>query len=150
MPTSFSDTLDGLSSTLMLGEKHIRPAFLGYGDVRSTGWIPPQWPPPGHPTGADRPAGDGSIFNDDNAFFFTRICGRQVNAAGAITTQFPLAKGPNDNYLSAPTRLFGSYHPGVTQFALGDGSVRALQVNTSVHTLSFLGNKKDGTAVPGF
>ncbi len=41
---------------------------------------------------------------------------------------------------------FGSWHPGVTLFALGDGSVRAVQNYTSVLTLQYFSRRND--AIP--
>jgi len=51
---------------------------------------------------------------------------------------------PNDGY------GFGSWHPGVCQFALGDGSVRSLPVTTTLSIVLMLSDVSDGgtAAVP--
>jgi prepilin-type N-terminal cleavage/methylation domain-containing protein len=42
---------------------------------------------------------------------------------------------------------FGSYHPGVCGFLLGDGSVRSVSITTEYRILCALGDTKDGIAV---
>ena len=42
---------------------------------------------------------------------------------------------------------FGSWHPGVCQFVLGDGAVRALSTTTPVRILGCLGDTSDGNSV---
>jgi prepilin-type N-terminal cleavage/methylation domain-containing protein len=46
--------------------------------------------------------------------------------------------------------LFGSYHPGVSQFAFGDGSVRPLSVRVNGTTLGLLANAADGQVIPDY
>lgn len=56
-----------------------------------------------------------------------------------------LAQGPTDslaNWLS-----FGSWHSGIVNFAMVDGSVRAFSVTTDTRTLGALANRKDATVV---
>jgi prepilin-type processing-associated H-X9-DG protein len=43
---------------------------------------------------------------------------------------------------------FGSYHPGVCQFAMADGSVRALSNTTAGLTLQALSTRAGGEVVP--
>jgi len=54
------------------------------------------------------------------------------NAARCGGPGFPLAKEPKSN--TEPERTFGSYHPGICQFVLGDGSVRTVNDQISVDT----------------
>ena len=61
--------------------------------------------------------GDGSVYNGDILPFAARAAG----------TANPLAFGPTDRFRTQ----FGSYHPGVCQFAFGDGSVRAIPISIS-------------------
>jgi prepilin-type N-terminal cleavage/methylation domain-containing protein/prepilin-type processing-associated H-X9-DG protein len=80
--------------------------------------------------------GDGSVYNGDILAFACRPAGR-FN---------PLALGPNERFRTQ----FGSYHPGVCQFAFGDGSVRAIAVNISPTILDVLAIRDDGTPIPNF
>jgi prepilin-type N-terminal cleavage/methylation domain-containing protein len=105
-PLNFASVLDGLSNTIFIGEKHVRPDQFGKGV-------------------------DGCVYNGDK--------GNAYRKAGVGA---PLAKGPN-----ATTGQFGSYHPGVSQFLLGDGSVRALQVSIDLVNLGRLANRKDGEVI---
>jgi prepilin-type N-terminal cleavage/methylation domain-containing protein len=78
---------------------------------------------------------DNSVYNGDHGAAFKR--------AGVGS---PLAKGIN----SSTSSQFGSYHPGICQFVLADGNVRALSVSLSVNTLAKLANRRDGQSIPNF
>jgi prepilin-type N-terminal cleavage/methylation domain-containing protein len=119
--TSFSDITDGLSLTLLIGEKHVRPTEFG-----------------------KETEGDSSIYNDDNTLTSVRFAGTQT--PGPIDR--PLASSPTDNY--RPEERFGSYHPGVCQFVLCDGSVRAIQNWINIETLTRLAVRNDGLPVGDF
>src|SRR5262245_14024849 len=80
--------------------------------------------------------GDGSVYNGDILAFACRPAGR-IN---------PLALGPTDRFRTQ----FGSYHPGVCQFAFGDGSVRAIPVNITPSILDALAQRDDGIPIPNF
>jgi prepilin-type N-terminal cleavage/methylation domain-containing protein len=112
--TAFADILDGLSNTIFVGEKHLRPLEI---------------------------AGDRSFADSDASDTNFSICG----------TGFPLAQGP-DQDLNNNNRFwqFGSYHAGVCQFLLGDGSVRPVSNGTNVTTLERLARRNDGQPVPDF
>jgi hypothetical protein len=45
---------------------------------------------------------------------------------------------------------FGSYHPSVCQFLLGDGSVRGVSTALGENTLELLVRRNDGSPVPEF
>ena len=77
---------------------------------------------------------DGSGF--DGTRFYT-----SARAGGAGV---PLASGPNDDVLGLSLFAFGSAHPGVVQFVLGDGSVRPVSVSIDTVTLGRACNRKDG------
>jgi prepilin-type N-terminal cleavage/methylation domain-containing protein/prepilin-type processing-associated H-X9-DG protein len=80
--------------------------------------------------------GDGSIYNGD-------LVGFALRAAGTLN---PLALSPSE-----PNRTqFGSYHPGVCQFAFGDGSVRAIPLSISPAILDLLAHRSDGRVIPNF
>jgi prepilin-type N-terminal cleavage/methylation domain-containing protein/prepilin-type processing-associated H-X9-DG protein len=111
--TSFASITDGLSNTLLVGEKH-----LPFGDPKVTGYY-----------------GD-SIYNGDHPDAISRVAG----------SKNPLAQSPRDRY----QLNFGSYHPGVCQFAFADGSVRPLSVSIPPTVLGLLANRSDGQSIPDY
>src|SRR5262249_20231356 len=92
---------DGTSNTLLIGEKHVTQAGLGVFNAT---------------TGAEQ---DFNIY-DSQPGKWAYVTGRKAGTA------FPLALGPTAPFAGQ----FGSWHPGVVQFALGDGSVRTLRTST--------------------
>jgi hypothetical protein len=60
----------------------------------------------------------------------------------------PLAHGPDDT--RAGVYSFGSPHHGVVQFALADGSVRAISTSISTQLLGRLAHRNDGRVVGEF
>jgi prepilin-type N-terminal cleavage/methylation domain-containing protein len=116
--TRFLDIPDGLTNTILFGEKHVQQGRFGVND----------------PGGAT--AGDGSTYNGDDPWIISR-------AAGPNNL---LALSPNETFRAQ----FGSYHSGVCQFCLGDGSVRAIPVSVSGTILSLLSVRNDGQYVPEF
>lgn len=73
---------------------------------------------------------EGSVFNGDHGNSFKKA------GSGAALARGPFGSGQ-----------FGSWHPGVCQFVLGDGSVRAVRVEIDVTTLGNLAHRADGQAV---
>ena len=69
-----------------------------------------------------------------------------VHGGRKAGTGFPLAIGPTDTFAGQ----FGSWHPGVVQFAFGDGSIRAVKVSTPGTTLALLAARSDGQPIPDF
>ena len=59
--------------------------------------------------------------------------------------------GPGAALARSPTQttggIFGSYHPGVCNFVLGDGSVRAISVTIDTTTLGRLADRADGLTI---
>jgi prepilin-type processing-associated H-X9-DG protein len=123
--TAFRMVTDGLSNTYLAGEKHVPAGMFGRAKV-----------------------GDGSIYNGVWSTYSGRVAGPED----------PPAKGPKD--ISASTqppnvttsdaffaRKFGSYHPGVTQFAFCDGSVRATRITINLDNYRRLACRHDGEAV---
>ena len=78
---------------------------------------------------------DGSMYNGDYA-------GSQVRAGGR---NVPLASGPNDQVCC---HNFGSAHPGVCLFVLGDARVEAIDVAIESQVLDRLTVRNDGQLVP--
>src|SRR5262249_37292584 len=121
--TSFSSLTDGTSNTILVGEKHVRPDRFGRG------------------------SDDSSIFNGDNWDRFSRIAGQRRRANGTVIdgSQRPLAPFPQ--YAITPNQVFGSYHPGLCQFVMGDGRVVALRNNIDLDTLARLAVRNDGQVI---
>jgi prepilin-type N-terminal cleavage/methylation domain-containing protein len=118
------DIVDGTSQTLMFGEKHIR---------RTT---------------AIGTSEDRSVYNGDTETGpVSRVAGYVRDAQGNIVSasETPLVSNPNDSF-NASVR-FGGPHPGVCQFVMVDGSVRAIRVSASLDTLHRLANRADGEVI---
>lgn len=103
--TSFRDLVDGLSNTIMVGEKHVRPSRFGIAQE------------------------DGAIYNGDHPGNFSRCGGPGYPIARSSTAPF------NDN--------FGSYHEGICNFTLADGSVRSINVLIATDLLGRLTTRND-------
>jgi Protein of unknown function (DUF1559) len=85
---------------------------------------------------------DSSVFNGDNTYPFSRVAGQHDASI------LPLASSPTDSFV--PSFRFGSYHPGVCQFVMGDGSVRAIPTSINIDTLTRLAVRNDGLPVGDF
>jgi prepilin-type N-terminal cleavage/methylation domain-containing protein len=117
--TAFRTITDGLSNTYLAGEKHVPVGMFGRAKV-----------------------GDGSIYNGVWSTYSGRVAGPED----------PPAKGPKDITLSTTAdaffaRKFGSYHPGITQFAFCDGSVRATRITINLDNYRRLACRHDGETV---
>lgn len=77
---------------------------------------------------------DGAIYNGDHPGNFSRCGG----------PGYPLAKHPTDRFRNN----FGSYHDGICNFLLGDGSVRNVSVYISTDILGRLTVRNDNEFVP--
>jgi len=128
---------DGTSNQFLVGEKHIPSNRLGRCSHADTG-------------GVSANAADCNYFTGGSGW----------NSAGAarsfygwsISDQLPIAS-PGDKVFERDDRGplwnygFGSAHPGVCQFALGDGSVQSISTTTSHSILVSLATVNDGKAV---
>jgi prepilin-type N-terminal cleavage/methylation domain-containing protein len=112
----FKDVTDGLSHTLLAGEKHVHPDHVG-----------------------DFVWGDGCIWNDDNAAPNTRVVG-----AGFGLTLSPTDSTVPNNSSDHAWRFGSSHAAGICQFVFCDGSVQAFSPETSTTALSYLANIRDG------
>jgi prepilin-type N-terminal cleavage/methylation domain-containing protein len=82
--------------------------------------------------GAGNLSGDISLYNDDKYESFARVAG----------TGFPLANGEETGAVRG--RQFGSSHPGVCQFVMGDGRVVSVSVEVETDVLRRLADRADG------
>jgi prepilin-type N-terminal cleavage/methylation domain-containing protein len=136
---------DGNSNQLLIGEKHLPPAWLGKCEPDPVPSLYPAF-------------GDCSFLTGGECL--TPAVGRFLryssNASGGIAQAGNMEIGgrplaiPTDETESSVgngTALFGSAHPGVVNFLLGDGSIRALQLTTPASILAALATVNDGTPV---
>ena len=131
--TNINMITDGTSNTFLAGEKHVPKNMFGRLKV-----------------------GDGSIYCGVWTTYSGRIAGLGV----------PLANGPNDvtptPNLPRPagstgtwrpgtdavwSKKFGSWHPGVCQFAFCDGSVKVIRNSIDELTLGRLACRNDGQVI---
>jgi prepilin-type N-terminal cleavage/methylation domain-containing protein len=122
--TGIASITDGTSNTLLIGEKHVRPTRFG-------------------------------LANEDRAYFSgvdyvtaQRSAGcTTVNAANVCTGGFrPIAPFPTYSG-TAWNIIFGSYHSGICQFVMCDGSVRGISVNIDTTNLRRLADRADGRVI---
>ncbi len=121
-PIGIKDITDGSSNTILFGEIHYPGTSSGLvwnGDYQS---------------GYGRCLGHNGI-KDPVTGLYTEFYGIQTNRDYALTS------------VPAYTSYFGMNHPGVCQFALADGSVRAVSVNTNIDILNYLSRHKDGNVI---
>ena len=118
--TSFATVSDGLSNQFLVGEKHIPLGRVG--QCESDGFN----------------AGDCSHLRCTNWAALSPM--RIFRSAGRL---IPISR-PSDYSASDPAAAtsgaldvlgFGSYHPGVCLFLLGDGSVRGVSITTPVESV---------------
>jgi prepilin-type N-terminal cleavage/methylation domain-containing protein/prepilin-type processing-associated H-X9-DG protein len=128
--TNFASISDGLSNTLLVGEKFIFPADL-----------------PGNGT-------DGSVFSSGNGQenTFRRFVGNNGANPPVIRALVPSPADPgrDANGNQWADKAFGSWHPGVCQFVFCDGSVKAIPVTININTLQLLGVRNDGQVIPAY
>ena len=116
----FAAVTDGLSNTILVGEKHVE---LGRMNTCRNG------------TGAD------CTWLYDTGSWREYGVGRHI--------RFALAS-PNKNGAASNGYGFGSYHPGICNFLLGDGSTRGISQTISTDVQIQLGHRSDGTPVSNF
>ena len=113
---TFEDVRDGLSNTLIIGEKFVPDGHYGEYDF-----------------------GDNSFYNGDSLHNFTRLAGPLSPLVTGNTTF-----GRSEKLLQ---HSFGSAHPNICQFGLGDGSVRGLHPSINSRVLGYLATIADGEFV---
>ncbi len=110
---NISSVTDGLSHTILAGDKHIPAGSLGT-----------------FPT-------DSSLYNGDHVNTFARPGGPGFSIAGP--------QGECDEIHGC--WQFGSWHPNVSQFVMGGGSVHSLNIETDLEVLRRLCDRADGLPV---
>ena len=124
---------DGTSNQIVIGEKFIPSWALG-----SDRNIHKKW---------------------DGSYLHAGTSDRIANVARFVHSDYNVfGLNPNDSRIpidDEPSKHsghfgFGSHHPGVCQFLLGDGSVRPLSLTTSTTLLWNLARVNDGNPVAGF
>ena len=136
---------DGTSNQLVVGEKHIPVDMLGGGKVSGLTAVDFYQ--------SDSESLDGAAWDIDGSYLahVWWYVGGRFNVARAIHRNGPtLAKGPNDFRGNPDAHFgfgFGSYHTGVCQFAVGDGSVQALSNTIPGNILAALARVNSGQAV---
>jgi prepilin-type N-terminal cleavage/methylation domain-containing protein len=118
----FKNITDGLSHTLLVGEKHVHPDSQGKtweGGNGATVWA----------------GGDGSFWCDDGMIAKVRVAGPRA----------PLATSDTDDTVvpSATNMPFGGPHPGICQFVWCDASVRSVSTTINSKLLGYLANRMD-------
>jgi prepilin-type N-terminal cleavage/methylation domain-containing protein len=119
---------DGTSNTFLIGERIVRYST-------ATG--------PGHGTMEDR-----SVYTSTNANNYRRYAGLSSNNELHILQIY--SPDPIWNAQVINNRSFGSRHPGVCQFVMGDGRVVALKNSTPAAVLTRLAMRADGQVVNDF
>lgn len=123
--TAMKDTTDGLSNTAMIGEKHVfvKDVYKG---------------------GSTGGSSDGNIYITEQTTWYECHSVRNMDHPAG------LSRGPQDNFSSERYKMFGSAHPEVCLFVLGDGAVRGIRRNIDRNILRLLGDRRDGEVIPNF
>src|SRR5947208_4558507 len=109
---------DGTSNTFFFGEKHIRPNSM---------------------RGKNE---DRSIFGGQNTST-RRVAGIQQNTPANLRPLRP----PNDENGTFANQSYGGPHPGVCGFVMCDGSIRKLNLNINIQTLTSLATRMGGETI---
>jgi prepilin-type processing-associated H-X9-DG protein len=131
---------DGTSNQFVLGEKHIPQGKLGQCTPNDASNA---WDCSILCTATDGAAGahgraiqQGSTRNSDGTL--------SPYHRGAMRLLRPKDHSGNEIIIDSG---FGSYHPGTSNFLLGDGSVRGCSITTAYDILAAFGDTKDGKSV---
>lgn len=114
----FARITDGLSKTLLAGEKHV-------------------------PT--NQTEQQGSLYNGDNQNNCARVAG--VRAPIARSPDDLALCGPGPRCPRCICNNFGSWHPGVCQFVFADGHVAALATDVDVQAVDRMAVRDDGLVI---
>jgi len=114
----FEDITDGLSKTLLIGEKSVHPEHQGV-----TSW------------------GDGTFWSGDSHPPTVRVAGPAYPLALSDTDATVLPDG-------CQMPFGGPHPTGICEFVLCDGSVKALSPSVNTTALGYLANRRDGKILP--
>jgi prepilin-type N-terminal cleavage/methylation domain-containing protein len=132
--TTFASVLDGLSNTAFIGEKAVHKDRLGTANTASTAQDGHYYYGPNTAGSSTRTIGGGM------SYFMRRLA---PDDAAGVNRIIPLKPTGDTNVANDPQFRFGSWHPGVTLFMLGDGSVRQVSNSTSNVSLQRFGTRND-------
>ena len=118
---TFSRVTDGLSHTLLFGEKWVHT------DHQGDGW----W-------------GDGTIWSDDGSIWHARVAGPGYPLARSDVDPVAVI------VWGSGRGVFGGPHTDVCQFVLCDGSVLSLETSIDTDVLGYLAHRRDGHTIPGY
>ena len=143
---SFSRMSDGMSNTFIIGEKQL---FIG--DATNPAWmdhVPPNDDNQGW-MGADGTWLVMNIFRSMNVLRPVHTMGplSEIDTKGIEHTTGIQPRTQFRHVWSQPTMGFGSWHTGVTLFAVGDGSVASVSDSINPRILARLGACDDGQSV---
>jgi len=112
--TNFASVTDGMTNTIMIGERHVPIDHLK----------------------DEVAAADGPI-----------LSGWAYTTMRAAGPDYPLAANIRDDVDGVAHLVFGSFHPGVTNFVMGDASVRPIANSIDEDNLGRLAGRDDGEVI---
>jgi hypothetical protein len=136
---TFAWIQDGTSNQLLFGERHIPTDRIGQCHGTTVATIRPENVDCSYLVAWER-AGFTSL---------RAMMSYQNNSTNARLISRPTDFNPpsTGDALSTHNYAFGSWHPGICNFVLGDGSVRGISVTTSQNILKAVSRVDDGEAV---
>ena len=136
--TTFAAWQDGTSNQIILGEKH----YTVHCPPGTTPEPATSLPPPATTAAAHWPWWT----HGDTGYHGTRE--RHTSSYVRTFQDYGIARGPNDMTVlgNVAPSLFGSAHPGICNFLIGDGSVRSLPVTSNGELLTRLADPVDGVS----
>src|SRR5688572_15579320 len=138
--TSFASVLDGLSNTAFIGEKAVHKDRLGNATTNNSAFGDGQYYFPNTQYGGGTPEHMGGV-----AAFMRRLvlCNQGGSDNGRIIALKPTGGSLASDTVNNPRGRFGSWHPGISLFLLGDGSVRQVNNATGERTFRRFGTRND-------
>jgi prepilin-type processing-associated H-X9-DG protein len=148
MPIKLSSATDGLSKTILAGERWYQLRAWTVGVYWTS-------PPPGYSrTSKEPPAGPipGAFVSackniDDRFPINASLTGVGFYVIHDNATDRPVMPSGSRQTMSFNDLLWGSFHPGGANFAYGDGSVHFLPDDLDIDTFLALGSRNGDEAV---